>query len=178
MASGLWREALWAFKPTREGNTVVLAQRTPSRPKRAVLQARAEAIEARWGLPATKWLRVFKPVVAEVPAMKRVAPPPPPPPRRFAAFHVGPVHWRQPGRLAARRRRDHRRRGQRTIARCSQAESAQHPLVRLASVSACARQRRPPLDIEALTQHLAKRAGLPYLRIDPLRWMWARWPTP
>ena len=56
-------EALWAFKPTREGNTVLLAQRTPSRPPRAELQARAEAVQARWGIPATKWLRVFKPVV-------------------------------------------------------------------------------------------------------------------
>ena len=52
--------ALWAFKPTREGNAVVLAQRTATRPKRAALQAQAEAIEARWGLPARKWLRVFK----------------------------------------------------------------------------------------------------------------------
>ncbi len=52
--------AVWAFKPTREGNAVVLAQRAPSRPKRAALQAQADAIEARWGLPARKWLKVFK----------------------------------------------------------------------------------------------------------------------
>jgi len=38
----------------------VLAQRTPTRPKRAALQAQAEAVEARWALPARKWLRVFK----------------------------------------------------------------------------------------------------------------------
>lgn len=55
-------QAVWAFKATREGNTVVLAQRTPSRPKRAVLAERAEAIEARWSLPARKWLKVFKPI--------------------------------------------------------------------------------------------------------------------
>ena len=64
MATAFGEEALWAFKPTREGNTVVLAQRTPSRPKRAELMARAEVVQERWGLPATKWLRVFKPVVA------------------------------------------------------------------------------------------------------------------
>ena len=52
--------AVWAFKPTREGNTVLLAQRTPQRPKRAALEARAEVIEARWDLPARKWLKVFK----------------------------------------------------------------------------------------------------------------------
>ena len=55
-------DAVWAFKPTKEGNTVVLAQRTPKHPKRAELMTRAEAIQARWALPATKWLRVFKPL--------------------------------------------------------------------------------------------------------------------
>jgi spermidine synthase len=63
MATAFGEEALWAFKPTREGNTVVLAQRTPSRPKRTELAARAEAIQARWDLPSAKWMRVFKPVV-------------------------------------------------------------------------------------------------------------------
>ncbi len=63
MAEAFGEDALWAFKPTREGNTVVLAQRTPSRPKREVLLAQAEAIENRFSLPATKWLRVFKPLV-------------------------------------------------------------------------------------------------------------------
>ena len=55
--------AVWAFKPTREGNTVVLAQRIPNRPERLTLLARAEAIQSRWSLPATKWLRLFKPVI-------------------------------------------------------------------------------------------------------------------
>jgi len=41
----------------------VLAQHTPSRPKREVLVARAAVIEARWGRPATKWVRVFKPML-------------------------------------------------------------------------------------------------------------------
>lgn len=54
-------DAVWAFKPTREGNTIVLAQRTASKPKRELLMAHAEVIQAKWGLPAAKWLRVFKP---------------------------------------------------------------------------------------------------------------------
>ena len=62
MAQAFGNDALWAFKPTREGNTVVLAQRTPSRPKRAELAEQAEAIQARWDMPTTKWLRAFKPV--------------------------------------------------------------------------------------------------------------------
>ncbi|HQD15981.1 MAG TPA: spermidine synthase [Ottowia sp.] len=53
-------QAVWAFKATREGNTVVLAQRSAQRPKRPLLRERAERIEARWGLPARKWLKVFK----------------------------------------------------------------------------------------------------------------------
>jgi len=54
-------DAVWAFRPTREGNTVVLALRTPVQPTRAQLSERADVIESRWGLPARKWLRVFRP---------------------------------------------------------------------------------------------------------------------
>jgi len=62
MAAAFGKDALWAFKATREGNTVVLAQRTPTRPTRSVLMARADTIQRQWGLPADKWVRVFKPV--------------------------------------------------------------------------------------------------------------------
>lgn len=64
MAAAFGSDALWAFKATREGNTVVLAQRTPVRPTRAVLMERADTIQRLWGLPADKWVRVFKPVKA------------------------------------------------------------------------------------------------------------------
>ncbi len=67
LASAFGREAIWAFKATREGNTVVLAQRTPSRPNRAVLMARVEIIQAQWGLPALQWARVLKPVSTVLP---------------------------------------------------------------------------------------------------------------
>ena len=53
-------ENVWAFRPTREGNTIVLAQRVAMPLSREQLRARAEVVEARWGLPATKWLKVFK----------------------------------------------------------------------------------------------------------------------
>ena len=64
MAAVFGMNAMWAFKSTREGDTVVLAQRTPSRPKRSVLTERADTIKTQWGLPADKWVRVFKPVIA------------------------------------------------------------------------------------------------------------------
>ncbi|SDP22022.1 general secretion pathway protein E [Rhodoferax sp. OV413] len=83
--------------------------------------------------------------------------------------YQGPVHWRllvewlaEDGVIAAAEQ-------QRTIARCSQAESAQPALVRLASVAMQRASDGKPLDIEMLTQWLAGRAGLAYLRIDPLK---------
>ena len=54
--------SVWAFRPTREGNTIVLALRTPFEPARGELARRAEVVRERWGLPAHKWLRVLKPV--------------------------------------------------------------------------------------------------------------------
>jgi len=62
IAAAFGMDAIWAFKATREGNTVVLAQREPSRPTRHLLAERAEVINREWGLPAEKWVRVFKPV--------------------------------------------------------------------------------------------------------------------
>lgn len=61
ISAAFGEEAVWSFKPTKEGNTVILAQRTPSRPKRDLLAARAEQIEAMFELPARKWLRLLKP---------------------------------------------------------------------------------------------------------------------
>jgi spermidine synthase len=63
IASAFGRDAIWAFKATRQGNTVVLAQRTATRPPRAVWAARGEYIQEQWGLPARQWVRVLKPVV-------------------------------------------------------------------------------------------------------------------
>jgi spermidine synthase len=61
IAAAFGADAVWAFKPTREGNTVVLAQRSRcSRPKRGRLPSAPQTIQTRWGLPAPKWLRVFK----------------------------------------------------------------------------------------------------------------------
>jgi len=62
MTAAFGADAVWAFKATREGNTVVLAQRTAVSPSRAVLDARAATIKEHWGLPADKWVRVFKKV--------------------------------------------------------------------------------------------------------------------
>ena len=89
------------------------------------------------------------------------------PPARVA--NSGPLDWRRlvewlgsDGVISAEE-------VQRVTARCAQAESVQHPLVRLASVSVLRASDGKPLDIELLTQWLAGRVGLGYLRIDPLK---------
>lgn len=63
------------FGATKEGNTIVMARRATGDaaedawPARADLQARAELVEARWKLPATKWLRSIKAVKVEAPSL-------------------------------------------------------------------------------------------------------------
>ena len=49
--------------PPRTGGieSFVLALCEPQQPTRAALAQRAETIQTRWGLPASKWLRVFHP---------------------------------------------------------------------------------------------------------------------
>ena len=48
-------------------------------------------------------------------------------------------------------------------------DSAQHPLTRLAGSGLTHAQTGAVLDVESLTEWLARRCGLPYLRIDPLK---------
>ncbi len=56
-----------------------------------------------------------------------------------------------------------------TIERCSHASSTQHPIVRLASVVVPRAQDGKALDVEVLTEFVAKHCGLPYYKIDPLK---------
>ena len=83
--------------------------------------------------------------------------------------HVGPLDWRtliewlrEDGLISAAD-------AERTIARCAQVQSAQHPLVRLANFGMPRVLDGKPLDLETMSQWLAERAGLQYLRIDPLK---------
>ncbi|MGH6638733.1 MAG: GspE/PulE family protein [Polaromonas sp.] len=83
--------------------------------------------------------------------------------------HAGPLDWRQLVEWLSEDGVISTSEAERTIARCSQVQSAQHPLVRLASVSMTRVADGKPLDIETIAQWLAGRAGLSYLRIDPLK---------
>ena len=73
IAAVFGRDQVWSLRPTREGNTVVVAGRAVHGLTREVLLARAAGLEARFGhlgLPARKWLRMVRPFLAvEAPAL-------------------------------------------------------------------------------------------------------------
>ena len=102
-----------------------------------------------------------------------VANPPTPPTtsRKPAARlpHIGPLDWRTLVEWLSDDGVISQAEAARTIARCAQVQSAQPPLIRLASVSMTRVSDGKPLDVETMTQWLAGRAGLNYLRIDPLK---------
>lgn len=53
-------DAVLALRPTKEGNSIVVAAKNFAFPDRATLAARAENIETRFALPARKWLRMVR----------------------------------------------------------------------------------------------------------------------
>lgn len=59
--------------------------------------------------------------------------------------------------------------GERTVARCSAAQSAQPPLQRLAVVGMSRASDGSTLNLDSLCEWLAKHLGLPFVRIDPLK---------
>ncbi|MCL1960561.1 MAG: hypothetical protein FWG56_02005 [Desulfovibrionaceae bacterium] len=83
--------------------------------------------------------------------------------------HHGPVQWRlltdwmrEDGVITAAE-------AERTIARCSRAESAQPALVQLAAVGIGRASDGRPMDVEELTQYLALRAQAVADGMRPLR---------
>ncbi|OQW89207.1 MAG: type II secretion system protein E [Rhodoferax ferrireducens] len=91
------------------------------------------------------------------------------PTKHRSESHTGPLDWRSlvswlkaDGTITAQE-------AQRIHTRCAQAESAQHPLLRLASVAVRRAVDDKPMDLELLTQWLAGHVKLTYLRIDPLK---------
>ena len=64
IAQAFGAHQVWSLRPTREGNTVVVAGRDVVVPEREELSLRAALIEDRYGtlgLPARKWLRMVRP---------------------------------------------------------------------------------------------------------------------
>ncbi len=64
IAAAFGADAMRSFKPTREGNTIVLAMKQVTVAGGDELARRAENIETRWKLPARKWLRIMRNVAS------------------------------------------------------------------------------------------------------------------
>ena len=63
IAAAFGEAQVWSLRPTKEGNTIVVALKNAAMPQRPVLSARADNIESRFKLPAKKWLRMIRPLV-------------------------------------------------------------------------------------------------------------------
>ena len=86
-----------------------------------------------------------------------------------AAVHNGPLDWRMLVQWLSDDGVISSAEAERTVARCASAHSAQHPLQRLSVVGMARKSDAHVLDIKMLTQWLAQRSGLDYMRIDPLK---------
>ena len=103
------------------------------------------------------------PAASRAPAPADTAPPAP------DTAPQGPLHWRQlvtwlltDGVITLAD-------GKRVAQRFAAGDSAQHPLVRLSGAGLVHATTGAALDVESLTEWLAKRCQLPYVRIDPLK---------
>lgn len=77
IAAAFGHEHMAVFKPTSDGNTIVLAWKGFALPAREVLVQRAETLATRWSLPARKWVKLLSawtPSGAAKPATKAAAP--------------------------------------------------------------------------------------------------------
>jgi spermidine synthase len=62
IAAAFGSDQVWSLRPTREGNTIVVAAKGLALPDRATLALRADNIAHRFKLPAAKWLRLIRPL--------------------------------------------------------------------------------------------------------------------
>ena len=76
IAAAFGSDQVWSLRPTRDGNTVVVAGHRVMVPEREALAARAAVIEQRYGslgLPARKWLRMVRPYRPADPALESLS---------------------------------------------------------------------------------------------------------
>jgi spermidine synthase len=74
IAAAFGETQVFSLRPTREGNTIVVAVKNSAIPERSVLADRAETIESRFKLPAKKWLRMIRPLAQTVGSTKPTIP--------------------------------------------------------------------------------------------------------
>src|SRR5574343_1199027 len=81
----------------------------------------------------------------------------------------GRLEWRQLLRWLVEDEIIDAEQAQKTEQRFAAGDSSLHPLVRLGSAGLVRKSAGKPLEVEVLTEWLASRAKLPYMRIDPLK---------
>jgi len=59
IAAAFGDDQVAVFKPTTDGNTIVMAWKGLTMPEREVLVQRSETLETRWALPARKWMKLL-----------------------------------------------------------------------------------------------------------------------
>lgn len=69
IAAAFGNAQVLSLRPTREGNTIVVALKDAPWPSAEVLAARAEDIQQHGGLPARKWLKMLRALPQAVPAV-------------------------------------------------------------------------------------------------------------
>jgi len=62
IAQSFGHDAVWMFKPTKAGNSIIVALRSPRAFDKHQLVQQAKAIEARWPLPTNNWLKALSPL--------------------------------------------------------------------------------------------------------------------
>jgi spermidine synthase len=68
IAAAFGADRVRSLQPTKEGNTIVIAVKNAEVPERETLAARAQNVEARFKLPARKWLRMIRLLPQPLPA--------------------------------------------------------------------------------------------------------------
>ncbi|MDM4767200.1 GspE/PulE family protein [Pelomonas sp. SE-A7] len=81
----------------------------------------------------------------------------------------GRLEWRQMLRWLVEDEVIDAEQAQKTEQRFAAGDSSMHPLVRLGHANLVRKANGKPLEVDALTEWLAQRARLPYLRVDPLK---------
>ena len=89
--------------------------------------------------------------------MSAVLPPTPPLNPSAPRLHAGPLDWRKLVQWLSEDGIISPLDAQRTMARCAQVQSAQHPIVRLASIGMTRVAGGKPLDAETISQYLVSR---------------------
>jgi spermidine synthase len=77
VAAAFGEDRVACFKPTTDGNTIVLAWKGGPLPSREVLVERAQTLVTRFGLPAAKWVKLlsaWRPVRPAAPSTARCPP--------------------------------------------------------------------------------------------------------